>query len=247
MATITLARPSVQSLLLQMMVSGNPLSTGTGFVCESKAGPVLVTNRHNVTGRDNNTGQCLSPTGGLPDSITIIHNKRGAFGSWIPKVESLAGQPWIEHPTLGAKADFVALPFIDLSDVELYPYELPLQLDFRVGPAHNISVVGFPFGLQGGGSLAIWATGFIASEPDIDFDGMPVFLVDCRTRPGQSGSAVIFHNDGGILPMRDGSIRAVHGATTVLLGVYSGRINKESDLGIVWKTSAIHQLIDTIK
>lgn len=243
---ITLAKPSVQSLLLQMAVNGNPLSMGTGFVCESKVGPVLLTNRHNVTGRDNNTGQPLSPTGGLPDTVTIIHNKKGALGQWVSKAESLVGQPWIEHPILGAKADFVALPLTNLSDVELYPYDLPLQVDVRVGPAHNISVVGFPFGLQGGGSLAIWATGFIASEPDIDFDGMPIFLVDCRTRPGQSGSAVIFHSDGGMIAMKDGSINAVQGSTTILLGIYSGRINKESDLGIVWKTSAIHQLVDAI-
>ena len=36
------------------------------------------------------------------------------------------------------------------------------------------------------------------------------------------------------------------GLATCLLGIYSGRINKESDLGIVWKTSAIKELIDSM-
>lgn len=34
-----------------MQLNGQPLSTGTGFIAESKNGPVLITNRHNVTGR----------------------------------------------------------------------------------------------------------------------------------------------------------------------------------------------------
>ena len=30
------------------------------------------------------------------------------------------------------------------------------------------------------------------------------------------------------------------------IGIYSGRINAESDLGIVWKASAISQLLQTL-
>ncbi|CAN5353996.1 hypothetical protein BH10PSE6_BH10PSE6_55100 [soil metagenome] len=247
MANIQLAKPSLQSLLIQMSVNGNGLSTGTGFVCESKKGPVLITNWHNVTGLSPHTRQPLSPTGGLPDSITIIHNQKGHLGNWVSRTQLLKGRsPWIEHPTLGDKADFVALPLTEIDDVELYPYELGDQANVAVRPADPVSVVGFPFGLQGGGSLAIWATGFLASEPDIDFHGLPMFLVDCRTRQGQSGSAVIFHSNGGILNMADGSSALVADTTTKLLGVYSGRINDQSDLGMVWKASAIAELVDSI-
>lgn len=246
MPDIVLAKPSVQSLLLQMAVNDHPLSTGTGFVCQSRRGPVLITNRHNFTGRDNITGQPLSPTGGIPDRVTILHNKRRQLGRWVPREESLIGEPWIEHPTLRENADFVALPLTNLDDVELYPYEPPRETDVRLGPGAIVSVVGFPFGLRAGGSLAVWATGFIATEPDVNFNDLPIFLVDCRTRPGQSGSAVIFNSDGGMLTLKDGSIVARHGSTTILLGVYSGRINKESDIGIVWKASAILELIESI-
>lgn len=57
----------------------------------------------------------------------------------------------------------------------------------------------FPFGLAGGGSLAIWATGLMATEPEIDYNNQPTFLIDCRARPGQSVSAVIAHRNGGMV------------------------------------------------
>jgi V8-like Glu-specific endopeptidase len=247
MAQINLTKPSIQSLLVRMSVNGLPLSTGTGFVCIAKSGrPVLITNRHNVTGRNQLDGQPMSKTGGIPDTISILHNRKGALGNWDWKSQSLDNSPWHEHPALGAKADFVALPLTELADTELYPYEIKVPIDVMIRPAERISVVGFPFGIQAGGSLAVWATGFIASEPDINFDGLPIFLVDCRTRPGQSGSAVIFHDNGGLVNFANGSMIANGEPTTRLLGVYSGRINAESDIGMVWKASAIAELLTSI-
>lgn len=248
MTTITL--PSVQSLLIQMCVGTQPLSTGTGFVCETAKGPLLVTNWHNLSGRHPQTKQPLSPTAGIPDKISIIHNRAGKLGQWLPKTEVLTTNQgscrWFEHPTLGDKADIVALPLTDLTDVELYPYNLTGSPAVAMNPAEAISVVGFPFGLQAGGSLAVWATGFVASEPDIDFNDLPLFLIDCRTRPGQSGSAVIMHRNGGSVAMQDGSTAMFGGTVTKFQGIYSGRINDQSDLGMVWKASAISELIDSV-
>lgn len=239
--------PSVQSLLIQMSVNGNPLSTGTGFVCHSAKGPVLLTNWHNVTGLHPTTHQPLSKqTAGLPDSIRILHNSTKGLGNWRWATELLASRRWFEHPIHGDKVDFVALPLTDLKEVELFPYEAPAELDIAVRPGDPLSVVGFPFGLQAGGSLAVWATGFLASEPDIDFQDLPLMLVDCRTRQGQSGSAVIYNNNGGWITRTDGSSALNSGTTTRLLGIYSGRINDQSDLGLVWKAAAIKELLDSI-
>lgn len=112
------------------------------------------------------------------------------------KTESLLanGMPrWIEHPSLGEKADFVALPLTGLQDVELYPYDLFGGPSIAMNPAEPICVAAFPSGPQVGGSLAVRATGFVASERRIDFNNWPVFLIDCRTRPRRSGSAVSMH------------------------------------------------------
>ena len=180
-----------------------------------------------------------------------MHNKLNKPGWWLPKVEKLLNGEtplWFEHPTLGAKADFVAIKLMEIDDVQLYPYNLVnTGPNIMVGPADSVSVVGFPFGIQAGGSLAVWATGFMASEPDIDFKDLPVFLIDCRSREGQSGSAVIAYRSGGSVTMEDGSMHIYGKPVTKFLGIYSGRINPESDLGMVWKASAIKELVDSLK
>jgi hypothetical protein len=248
---ITIALPSVRSLLVEMRASDQPLGTGTAFIVQGAIGPLLLTNRHNVTGRRQDNNKPLSPTGAVPDVIRIVHNRAAKLGEWVARDEPLylASVPrWREHPLLGAKADFVALPLTALSDVELYPYDINNPGPaIRVGPTQTVSVVGFPFGIQAGGSLAVWATGFVASEPDIDFEALPVFLIDCRSRQGQSGSPVIAYGNGGMFAMEDGSTAVMAGEVIRLLGIYSGRINEQSDLGIVWKASALQELVATIK
>jgi hypothetical protein len=79
-----IAQPSVQSLLIELQVNGNALSTGTAFVALTPKGPHLITNRHNVTGRIQDSGAPLSPTGGLPTDMVIVHNRKGQLGQWGP-------------------------------------------------------------------------------------------------------------------------------------------------------------------
>lgn len=251
--------PSYQSLLIRMFFNDQELSTGTAFVVENEGNKYLITNRHNVTGRNQDTEAPLSKTSGIPNKIVILHNVKAGRDDllrWEPREEPILDHDgnalWYEHPVLGSKADFIALKLKNLDNVIINPYSLNgmgnatgIKANISLRPGHQVSVVGFPFGVQAGGSLAVWATGFIASEMGIDYNELPMFLVDCRTRKGQSGSAVIFNDDNGI-PVGGG--RANIGKTfTILLGIYSGRINSESDLGMVWKATAIKELIDSIK
>lgn len=233
-----------------MRFNGQTLSTGTAFVANAPGGPVLVTNRHNVTGRHQETGQPLSPTGGVPNEVVIMHNRANLLGQWVARTEPLHsnnGQPlWVEHASLGARADFVALPLTQMADVQLHPYTLGVgDPAILVAPAEVVSVVGFPFGLTAGGCLAVWATGFVATDHDIDYAALPVFLIDCRSRQGQSGSAVIAHRTGGAVATEQGVVVG-GGVMTRFLGIYSGRINAESDLGFVWKAAAIQQLVNGV-
>jgi hypothetical protein len=73
---------------------------------------------------------------------------------------------WKEHPILGAKADFVALLLTQIQDVEFSTYDLD-EGSFipHPKPSNIVSVVGFPFGISINGGMAIWVTGFVASEP----------------------------------------------------------------------------------
>ena len=69
-----------------MQFDGQALSTGTAFVVSTPKGPYLITNRHNVTGRNQETDAPLSKTGGVPNLIVIFHNQKGLLGRWVPRL-----------------------------------------------------------------------------------------------------------------------------------------------------------------
>jgi hypothetical protein len=63
----------------------------------------------------------------------------------------------------------------------------------------------------------------------------PAFLIDYRTRPGQSGSAVIAYRPADYRRQDEGRILSTITVTKTweFLGIYSDRVNAESDLGRV--------------
>jgi hypothetical protein len=241
------SQPSFQSLYIEMRAFGRSIACGTAFVVSSKRGKhFLITNRHNVTGRNQDTGRLISETAAVPDEIIVWHNSSEGLGKFrcipIPILFEDKAQ-WIEHPVLKEIADVVAIPLMETSEVSFYSYKIEDAAYAQVAPAQPVSVVGFPFGERTGASFAVWATGFVASEPETDHDGRPVFLIDCRTRQGQSGSPVVrHHSSGGVIEHENGV--EVITSSTWLLGIYSGRINKDSDLGTVWKAHVISELVE---
>jgi hypothetical protein len=46
--------------------------------------------------------------------------------------------------------------------------------------------------------------------------------------------------------MKDGGTGFFQGPLMRFLGIYSGRINDETDIGIVWKVSAIRELFESL-
>ncbi len=49
-----------------------------------------------------------------------------------------------------------------------------------------------------------------------------------------------------MVALEGGESAVFGGPVTRLLGIYSGRINEQSDIGIVWKAQAIQDLISSI-
>ncbi len=251
-----IARPSVASLLLAPHYGKQALSTATGFIVEGEDGRRwLITNWHVVSGLDPRTGRPLSKSGEVPDRLRILHNLEASLGRWTWRIEFLFdrdGDPrWLEHPEHGRAFDVVALELTDTATVEFFPYDLdgaglPGGAEIDAGRvAQPLSIVGFPFSLAGGGGFAIWSQGTVATEALIDFEDKPCFLIDSRTRPGQSGSPVIFYADGGTVRTADGGTVAVGAPIELLLGVYSGRINDQSDLGFVWRRVGIKEVVES--
>lgn len=235
-----------------------PIDEGTGFVVAWEETNYLVTNRHVVTGR----GRDGRPLGSaaLPSSlltwIPAFSAGRPDVIAWVANSLSLyseAGEAeWLVHREFGERVDVVAIPLPDTTSLNQSPgfttTFLPYSLrdpdggptDLR--PTSDVSIVGFPFGHSAGGKAAIWSRGAVASEPTLDFENEPCFLIDARTRPGQSGSPVIGYWSSQRVT-RDGTARFGTGEGWELFGVYSGLIDGRTDIGRVWRREAIEQII----
>lgn len=244
---ITVDPLSATSVYLKLYVEEQQLSTATGFVIENSGTFFLVTNWHVLSGRNPIDDQPLSPTAGIPDHVRIAHHIKGKLGSWRFHPEALyddAGDPrWKEHPN-GKLVDVAILELENIqSDTQIYPFDLSLaDVDLLVQPAMTVSVIGFPLGLRPNAFFAIWKTGHVASDPDLPFDGRPAFLIDATTRSGMSGSPVVIRTGGPYRNSKGDSI-LMGGLVTKFLGVYSGRIHSDIEIGCVWHPETIKQIL----
>lgn len=130
-----------------------------------------------------------------------------------------------------------------IQEFPYYPGYAPAVMD-------DVFVVGYPWGLSGGTkALPLFKRGSIASEPTIEIDGLPKFLIDCRTASGMSGSPVIGQRHG---VGHNGDVGSFQG----FVGVYSGRLETNgrlpseadtavSEIGVVWRRSVIDEIIDS--
>lgn len=235
------------SLYLECFFRGTAIGGGTGFIVAYNGANYLVTNWHVVTGRDLNTGEPMSTSGVAdPDTIGIWHHDAKKFGSWHRKDEPLidpasGNKLWKEHP-LGRQIDVIDLALKTNDDIKVYNLDTSLaQTDLVLVPSEPVSIVGFPFGIAAAGKFPIWKTGHIASDIDLDYDGKPVFLVDATTKPGMSGSPVFARRLGMHRSSTGWNIGG--GDVIKFLGVYSGRIREQSDVGMVWKPNVLDEIL----
>lgn len=240
---------SVQSILIEMFFGDRSLATGTAFIALAKSGaPHLITNRHNFTLRRQEDGQPMFDHGGVPDQVRIWFNSKNV-GYWKAGIYELYGKEgplWKQHPIFEDKCDVVALPLVPHDELEFYPFNVHNigQPPLKIGPSDAANIIGFPFGRAAGRLFAIWVTGFVASEMSVNYDGLPRFLIDSRTRPGQSGSPVV--------AIRQGTVKYANNSmgfgadAREFLGIYGGRIHPDSDIGIVWKREVIHEILDPL-
>ena len=237
---------SAVSRYIRMYYGQTLLGRGTCFFVMSEDGPVLVTNRHNFTGRNNITGQLLHKQGALPDHAVVTMHGPHEVHYHIDLVDHANAEApaWTEHPTLGARADIVSLPVQEMTNIVGATNGVSLKDDWhRWDIASELHVIGYPYG-QIGGPFPIWSKGFIASEPDVDVSGLPVFLIDCRSRTGQSGSPVFAHLRAGAVVQHKGRDWQAKKPVNYFVGVYSGRLRPDSDLGLVWKRSCLEELVN---
>lgn len=246
----TIERPSAASLLLEPSSNGGQLGVATGFVVSFSTRKYLITNRHVVTGRHQQTGQPLHSSGAFPSQLGIWHNVAGKLGNWERRIEHLydsRGKPrWLIHAASGGSVDVVALALTKTAGIDFIEHQIgPQEPALALAASTDLFIVGFPFGVTGGGLFGVWSRGSVASEPEMDWNDLPLMLVDSRTRPGQSGSPVIQYSRGGAVALADGGTSVFAGPVERLVGVYSGRVNEQSDLGLVWKKAVIEDILES--
>jgi hypothetical protein len=234
------------------------LSSATGFIYERNAERYLVTNWHNVTGRNPGTGEYLSKnTAAMPDMVSTMFRVKEQPGSCLREHiplyhDSRMAEPvWYEHPQHGKAVDVVAIPLSDelRTRYQFFPINvLDFNSEFKEVVADEAFVIGYPFSETPYLQLPIWKRASIASEPDVDIDQLPKLLIDTATRPGLSGSPVVMQRiglhgaSGGVLIGSE-----IIGQIRNFIGVYSGRVGENEfkvQLGIVWKARVIDEIID---
>lgn len=189
------------------------ISTGTAFFYDSNGKNFLITNWHNISGKNYITKESLN--GRLPTFIvaklsTWIEPRCGDFLVMSHKIDIYRNhQPtWFEHPDLGSMCDVIAIPLDKPNFIPTFmhtPSNLVSKVRIPVKPGNSCFVIGFPNSLSIGFGLPLWKSGYIASEPYYDIEinrqfskhggviegiTLPAFFIDTLTRAGMSGSPV---------------------------------------------------------
>jgi hypothetical protein len=240
---------SVASFPIEMFFNETNLSMGTAFNWEQSGKYYLVTNWHNVSGRDPNTGKHLSNSAAEPNQIRAWFNQKNALGQKVAKVLAIRDQDnsplWLVHPDHKNKIDVVALPLESFADVEMYPINAMSHDDLSIQIGMDVFVLGYPFGI-GPGGLPVWKRGSVATEPQLSPGNQLHIFIDTASRPGMSGSPVI-RRSWATHMMQSGDVSMGAGTATKFVGVYSGRIASQdpldASLGLTWPASFVSEII----
>jgi hypothetical protein len=254
-----------QGRLTDDLLTKEPWYPGTGFFYRIAGQNFLVTARHILsahTWRENKPrDHPVLPTHvrisvrGLPSANGFDATSLPVSDIVLPLVDEHEEPIWLEHPEHREDVDIAVLPLASdlLRTDEFYyvPVEPePPQGNTRFWVTQDVFVVGFPLGLHHGYLWPLWIRGTVASEPFLHFGfkgvEYPMFLIDARTRGGQSGSPVFIMRRSFAEDIGEHAL-----PRTRLIGVYSGRANDEiadpknplpADLGFVWHTAVLDEI-----
>lgn len=258
-------RLSISTLYLRMMFSETKqeLATATGFIYELENHYYLITNGHNITRLNAMDGARLSQHAGFPDKIVTncllwTADKKHLVRSTedgnvrLYEDEDNTIPCWYMHPEHGYTVDVIAIPIEATSNVPAHIHLNPLnkyEFETRFKPVitDDVFILGYPMNINNPMHMPIWKRATIASEPHYDMDNLPYFLVDTATRSGMSGSPVILQRDGLHIPDGELNAQSFWGTIRSFVGIYSGRFEGtdmyQSQLGIVWKSKVIDEII----
>lgn len=246
---------SKSSLYIEMFLNEDvekAAGIGTAFIIQlNNSKFYLVTNWHCVTGINPETNKPMSKSGVIhPEVMKVYFHKKDHPNEWLIKNirlhDGLGKKFYLEHP-LGKEVDVVIIPIPIYDDIDIFKVNDSLSAqNHNVEVTDLCSIVGFPKGLSSGGKYPIWKSGHLASDYSLNWNGKKIFLVDATTREGMSGSPVFFVNNG-VVKSSNGNLYTSDKQFIVLLGIYSGRIEDDIEIGRVWKIDYINDFAEIIR
>lgn len=228
------------------------LYTGTGFIYKYLEKFYLITNWHIITGLSPIDKKPISAHGGIPDEMLLsflISSKPTKWAYYPLEIYLENASDWLIHPIHKEKVDVIAIEIGFLEEFEgiIRPINNYKFDNFEVEIGDDVFVLGYPYSFTGGGNFPIWKRGSVATEPEIDYEGLPKFFIDTASKPGMSGSPVIFRRVGVHGTSEKITAETRIGEIRDFIGVYSGRVigesNFDAQLGIVWKKEVIEEII----
>jgi hypothetical protein len=201
---------------------GKKSSVGTGFVFshkidEQRQALFIVTCRHVINGFASASFSFVESKDGKPNlgekcEVTVPDLQSFAFYDPDPKIDValIPLVPIIKHFELNGKK-----PFFRSLRKDLVPSQAQAEDLSAIQP---VVFVGYPNGMRDEKNLLpIARRGFTASPYVVDFNGLPLFLIDANVFPGSSGSPVMVL-DQGMYPTGNS---IVGGSRTHFLGLVS--------------------------
>ncbi len=201
-------------------------------------------------------------TQSIPNKLIIKYKKyeNEENFKWMTKNINLYDEDdekiWLEHPKYGSDIDVVAI-LIEENETIIYNGSYEINTNYMLDVSEPVFILGFPLGYVVKSEEephSIWTYGTVASDPSLELvinnKKLPAFLIDSRTRKGQSGSPVIYYSNSGFdahyINPKFGEGYANWGCPFMKeIGIYSRRINKDSDLGYVWKWEVLREIVDS--
>jgi hypothetical protein len=240
---------SVATVPVELFFDTTSLGLGTGFVWEEAGRFFLITNWHNLSGKDAFTKKHTRPTAAEPNNVRVWWNQKGQLGTKFSETVAIrdhANAPlWLVHPQHGNDIDIVALPVMSHPNAEMYPINKMSRTDLLIQVGMDVYILGYPFAI-GPAGLPVWKRGSIASEPEVFSPGQLYMLVDTASRPGMSGSPVI-RRSWGTHQMKGGGVALGAATATEFVGVYSGRLTAtdplDAQLGIAWPARFVNEIV----